>query len=339
MHATLKAPRLRTGDAIGIVSPSWGGAGMFPHRLERGIASLRSLGFQVKVGEYALNQDGSVSDTAEHRVSDLHAMFRDPDVRLILAAIGGDHSCHLLPLLDFDLIREHPTALMGYSDITVLNVAIWARTGLVTFNGPALLPDFAEFPRMFEYTERHFLRAATEPDPLGAIEPSDSWTEEFLDWREKEDLTRARVQQRSDGWQWLRPGRGEGVLVGGCLESMQHLRGTEYWPNFDGAILFLETSELAPSPSAVDSILMDYQNMGVFRQIQGLLFGRPMRYAPDERSQLRDVILERTADYDFPIVTDMDFGHTAPQFTLPIGCRARIDSPRRSFEIIEAAVR
>jgi len=82
-----------------------GGAAAFPHRVERGVAQLESLGFRVKFGRYALNQRGFVSDSPENRVGDLHDMFRDPEVRLILAAIGGDHSCHLLPLLDFDLIK------------------------------------------------------------------------------------------------------------------------------------------------------------------------------------------------------------------------------------------
>jgi muramoyltetrapeptide carboxypeptidase len=100
---------------------------------------LEALGFRVKIAPHAMNSAGYVSDTAENRAADIHAMFRDPEVKALVATIGGDHSCHLLPLLDFDLIRENPEALMGYSDVTVLNVAIWEKTGLVTFNGPALM--------------------------------------------------------------------------------------------------------------------------------------------------------------------------------------------------------
>ena len=86
---------------------------------------------------HALNRLGFVSDTPQNRADDLHRMFGDPEVKAIVAAIGGDHSCHLLPLLDFDLIWHNPKVFMGFSDITVLNVAIWKETGLVTFNGPA----------------------------------------------------------------------------------------------------------------------------------------------------------------------------------------------------------
>jgi muramoyltetrapeptide carboxypeptidase LdcA involved in peptidoglycan recycling len=120
---------------------------------------------------------------------------------------------------------------------------------------------------------------------------------------------------------------------------MQHLRGTMYWPDLDGAILILETSEEKPSPETVDGILTDYENMGAFGRISGLLFGRPYGYSPEEREQLHEVILERTGAYDFPVVADMDFGHTSPMFTLPVGCRALIDAGRERFEIAEAAVR
>ena len=302
------------------------GLGSTPHRVERGVKHLESLGFTVKIAPHALNQRGFVSDTVENRVSDLHEMFLDPDVRAIIAAIGGNHSCHLLPRLDFDLIRTHPTILMGFSDITVLNVAIWAKAGLVTFNGPTLLTDFAEYPQMLEYTERSFLNTLCQPEPVGVIERSPWWTEEFLNWSKKKDLERARYLEPAAGPVWLRQGFAEGPLIGGCIESLEHLRGTTFWPDFRDAILFLETSEAKPIPETVDAMLMDYQNMGVLEQIRGLLFGRPMRYAPSEKQELYQVLLDRTSAYEFPIVAELDFGHTAPQFVLPIGCRARVDT-------------
>jgi len=175
-------------------------------------------------------------------------------------------------------------------------------------------------------------------EPVGQVEPSAWWTEEELDRGEREDQTRARSGRASSGWTWLKEGSGEGFLVGGCLESMQHLRATPYWPDLDGAILFLETSEEKPELERVDGILIDYENMGVFERIRGLLFGRPMCYEPEEREQLREVILERTAGYDFPVVVDMDFGHTSPMLTLPVGCRALVDANRERFEIVEPAV-
>lgn len=320
-----------------MVSPSWGGLGRFPHRLERARSYLHSLGYRLKLAPNALGDAGYVSGTPEERAEDINAMFADPEVNAIVAAIGGDHSCHLLPLLDFDLVTRNPKIFMGYSDITVLNVAIQQRTGLITFNGPALLTDFAENPRMPPYTEHYFQRAVATGEPVGVVEPSPDWTEEFLDWSTQADSARPRTMQPSAGWTWLRDGVGEGPLIGGCVESLQHLRGTAFWPDWSGAILFIETSEEAPSPETVDGILMDYENMGVFDRISGLMVGRPMRYTDDQRGRLHEVLIERTDGYAWPAVADMDFGHTSPQFTLPLGVRARIDGERRRFEIVEAA--
>lgn len=334
----IKPNRLVPGDTIGIVSPSWGGAGAYPHRVDLGIKALTNLGFQVELAPHALNQTGFTSDTPANRVRDILDMFASPTIKAIIAAIGGDHSCHLLPLLDFELISQFPKVFMGFSDITVLNVAIWKKTGMITFNGPALLTDFAEFPHMFRYTEEYFLKCATSGDPIGKIEPSPVWTEEFLDWGEKKDLERPRQLVASTGWTWLKEGQAKGHLIGGCLESLQHLRGTEYWPEWDDAIFFFEPSEGRPTPETIDGILMDYQNMGVLDKINGMIIGRPMRYSEDEKQLLRERVLERTHGFSFPIITDMDFGHTSPQFTIPLGCLARINTKEHCFEIIENAV-
>jgi len=144
-------------------------------------------------------------------------------------SIGGDHSCQLLPYLDYNLIRHHPKIFMGFSDITVLNVALWSRTGLVTFNGPALLTDFGEYPRMQEYSERNFLKVVTDPHPAGVMFPSPGWTEENSRWPASKELERQRDLLPSPGWLWLQPGVATGRLIGGYIESLQHLRGTGFW--------------------------------------------------------------------------------------------------------------
>ncbi|MHB8928481.1 MAG: hypothetical protein ACYC9Q_12675 [Bacillota bacterium] len=122
------------------------------------------------------------------------------------------------------------------------------------------------------------------------------------------------------------------------MESMEHLRGTPHWPDFRGALLFLETSEDKPSPARVDAILADYGNMGVLGVVNGLLLGRPYGYDDEERLALHRVVLERTRAYSFPVLADVDFGHTSPTLTLPIGCRAVLDADARSLAVTEAAV-
>jgi len=299
------------------------------------------MGYRLKFSEHALDHDGWVSASPEQRAADIQAAFSDPEVKTVIAAIGGDHANQLLPHLDFDLLRAHPKIFMGYSDITVLNMAIWKTAGIVTFNGPAFLTDFAECPHMFTYTQAYFEKAVCSGQPVGPISPAAEWTEEFLDWGQQLDLTRPRRMQPADGWAWLKPGYAAGILLVGCVESLDHLRGTSYWPDdsqWQGALLFIETSEEAPPPARVDSILMDYENMGVFDRIGGLLVGRPMRYSPEQKTRLHEVLLDRTARYDFPILVEMDFGHTAPQITLPIGCRACINSQSQTFSILDAGV-
>ena len=181
---SIKPPMLQSGDTVGIVSPSWGGAGKYPHRMEKGIKQLEIMGFVVQIGRNALNQDGYVSDIPAKRAADIHDMFLDPKVKAIISAIGGDHSCHLLPHLDFDLIRNNPKIFMGFSDTTVLNITIWWMTGLVTFNGPALLTDFAEYPYILDYTKDSFDQTLCERHPIRIVQPADTWTEEFIEWGE-----------------------------------------------------------------------------------------------------------------------------------------------------------
>lgn len=334
----IKPKKLRPNDKIGIISPSWGGGSFFPHRIERGIRYLETHGFDVKIGTHAMNSIGYVSDTAKNRVEDIHSLFLDPEVKAVISSIGGDHSCQLLPLLDFNLIKENPKIFMGFSDISVLNNAIWKMTGMITFNGPAIMTDFGEYPELDEYTSYSVNKTLTNSNPIGEIIPSDWWSEEILDWGVKADLTRARKREISNGWKWLKRGSGKGILIGGCLESMEHLRGTKYWPDMIGSILFLETSEEKPSPAKFDGLLCDYLNMGIFEHIEGLLIGRCFSYTNDETSQIEKILLERLEEYSFPIITRMDFGHTIPQFVLPIGCEAKIDGELKKFSIIESAV-
>jgi muramoyltetrapeptide carboxypeptidase len=337
MHP-IKPAALRPGDTVGVISPSWFGGPSFRRRLDRGIRQIEALGFRTRIGTHALENAGWVSASPEERVTDLHEMFGDPGVRGIIATIGGDHACQLLPLIDWDLIRANPKIFMGFSDITVLNVAIWAETGMVTFNGPSVMTDWAEYPAMPEYAREAALAAITRAEPAGRLRPAPAWTEEFLDWETGEDETRARVMSPSTGWNWLREGQAEGRLIGGCLESLQHLRGTRWWPDFEDAILFLETSEERPSPATVDGMLSDYENMGVLDQIRGLIFARPYGYTDNDRHDLHEVIRERTARWAIPVLADVDAGHTSPILTLPIGCRTRLDSSRDLLEITEAAV-
>ena len=109
-------------------------------------------------------------------------------------------------------------------------------------------------------------------------------------------------------------------------------------PTLGTRYCFSKRPKPKPIPETVDAMLMDYQNMGVLEKIRGLLFGRPMRYSQSEKHELHQVLLDRSSAYEFPVVAELDFGHTAPQFVLPIGCRARVDTTKQSIEILEGGV-
>lgn len=336
--------RLRSGDLLGVVSPSAGAAGLFPHRVRAGVAALERLGFRVRLGRHALKTTAQTAGTARQRAADLHEMFADRAVRGIVCAIGGNHSNELLPLLDYALIRRNPKVFVGYSDITVLHLALRARAGLGTFYGPALLTQFAENPVPLSYTIEHFLRCVSRPEPLGRIVAAPHWTDEYLDWGRKADQARARRLIANPGTEWLSSGRARGPLLGGCLTSLMHLRGTRYLPRFDGAIIFWETPEGdAPgrgrSLSDVESCLTNLALGGVFARISGMVVGRPYGYTATETSGLKAAALSALGGRRVPLLFGADFGHTDPMVTLPMGAHASLDSRRRELVILDAGVR
>jgi muramoyltetrapeptide carboxypeptidase len=332
----VKPPRVRPGDTVAVVSPSAGAVGRWPHRVERARRYLESLGLSVRVMANAARTDGWASAPPEARVADIHEAFLDDDVAVVLAGTGGNHSNQLLPLLDYELIRSHPKVFQGFSDMTVLHWALARHAGLSTFYGPALVPTLGEFPEVLPYTDR-FLRAAWFGGEPIEYEPADVWTDEFLDWDQKTDLTRPRGLRRSDGWVAIRGGTATGPVLGGCLETIcWHLKGSDSWVDPAGAILFLETSEEVPSPAAVDAYLTDLEQLGVFDAAAALVFARPYGYGAADTRILWDVVAARTEAAGLPVLANVEVGHTDPLLTVPIGCPARLSAGERRFELLEA---
>ena len=339
MEALAKPRRVRPGDTVAVVSPSFGAVGRWPHRVERATAYLESLDLEVRLMPNAGRSEGWASAPPEDRVADIHAAFADDDVAVVLCGIGGNHSNQLLPLLDYDLIRAHPKVFQGYSDMTVLHWAFARHAGLATFYGRALVPELGEFPEVLEHTDR-CLRAAWFGEEPVVYEPSPVWTDELLDWDTKLDLTRPHELRESEGWVTIREGVTRGPLLGGCLETIcWHLKGSDAWLEPDGAILLLETSEEAPPPSDVDAYLTDLEQLGVFEAAAGLLVARPMGYGDDDRQQLWEVVERRTARAGIPVLGNVEAGHADPMVTLPFGVPAELDAGSRALRLLEAPTR
>ena len=333
----LRPPHLQRGATIGIVSPSAPVAARQPRRWQRGLRSLKALGFEVKVGQHALSDTGHTAGRAEDRAADITSLFLDDEVDTILATIGGYNSNQLLEHLDFDAIRTHPKILMGYSDTSALLLAILEMTGLVTFMGPALLPQFAEPAGLHPFTAKALQALLLEPTRQQTLEPSGTWIRERQRWGVNDDRPRGEVP--NPGPRVVREGRASGRLVAGNLGTMLVLAGSPYFPNLDGAVLCIEEDELE-TPASVDRYLTQLRTMGAFEQIAALLVGR---FSPDvgftDSHHLASLLLEATHGYAFPIATGFDFGHTDPMLTLPIGVRTEIDltgQPR--WTLLEPAV-
>jgi muramoyltetrapeptide carboxypeptidase len=333
---------LPSGGTIGIVSPSAGLAELFPHRLERGIMTIKRMGYRAVVAPHARERSNWVSASSKDRAGDLHAMFDDPDINAIACMIGGNHSNQILKYLDFRLIRRNPKIFIGYSDITILHHALAAKAGLRTFYGPCIMSEFGEVPDMLPYTKEWFLRAVTSSSPLGAVPPSDAWTDEFLDWGTKRDLTRPRTLHPSSGYEWWREGKAEAPVWGGAIPTITYAAGTDAWMNPAGMIYFIDLPEGDPgkayAQSWVDAALANLDNLGVFASICGLIIGRPYAYDDEKTQILKQIIMTYTEPYDYPILYNANIGHASPIITLPLGVTVRLDSDRDAFEIMEAGV-
>jgi muramoyltetrapeptide carboxypeptidase len=328
-------PPLKKGDTIGIISPSAGLAPFAMHRINLAVKYLEDNGFKTLIGKHALKNAGYVSASIKSRVDDLHSMFRNPAVKAIICTIGGNNSNQLLPYLDYKLITNNPKIFVGYSDISVLHFALQSQAGLATYYGPCLMTQFGEYPQPLAYTIQHFLKLVSEDKSKFPIKvlPSKKWTDETLDWFKKLDLKRPRKLFKNNGFVWFKKGQATGTAWGGTIPSINYLLGTKYWVKPQNSIFFLDIPEgrdihFGLGLSEVDAYLTNLENVEVFKDISGLLIGRPYKYTPDLLKNLKEIILRVTQKYNFPILTNVDLGHTDPMITLRYGQRITIDSTK-----------
>ena len=344
----LKPKKLQSGDKVATVSLSWGGPGAFPQRYEAGKQQLEDeFGVTVVEMPHTLSDASWIQRNPQARADDLMQAFTDTSIKAIFSTIGGDDSIRILPYLDLDVIRSNPKIFMGYSDTTMTHLACY-KAGLISFYGPSIMAGFAENRGMFPYMVDAVRKTLFDAEPIGSIAPNnDGWTVELLDWAESKNQTLKRRLTPSTEWKFLQgSGIHRGHLIGGCFESLDWLRGTEFLPNsetWQGAILFFETSEEAPPPSAVLRGLRAYAAMGILKELSGILFGRPGGLiSPDQFDEydkvISQVVVEEEGLKDLPIITHMDFGHTDPMFVLPYGIQAEIDCDAQRFTILESAV-
>ncbi|HAF62210.1 MAG TPA: LD-carboxypeptidase [Anaerolineaceae bacterium] len=344
----IKPQRLEKGDTVATVSLSWGGPAAFPQRYRAGKAQLEAeFGLKVVEMPSTLRSAEWLQQNPKARADDLNQAFSDATIKGIISTIGGDDSIRILPYLDLNTIRTNPKVFMGFSDTTTSHMACY-KAGLVTFYGPAIMAGFGENGGLFPYMVDAVRRTLFSSQPISRINPNtQGWTAEQLEWGDPINQSIKRNLQPCTGWKFLQgSGVHHGHLLGGCFDVLDWLRGTQFWlpaQDWQGAILFLETSEEAPPPSTVLRGLRSLAAMGILHQINGLIFGRPGgNISPQIFEQYDNVILQVVKDEqglnELPIVTHMDFGHTDPIFVLPYGLQAVIDCTQQTFMIPENAV-
>jgi len=294
------------------------------------VAELERHGFQVRLGERVERP----TDRAG-KLADLHALFEDDEVGAIVCTTGGTDSHQLLDELDYELVSAHPKIFCGYSDFTALQGAISARTGLVTFMGPSLLSDWAEFGGLPAYTWTEWEATVMRPEPRGEIGVAREWSSEFTEWDNEDDRPRAWVP--NPGPRRVRGGTAEGPLVPANLSTLLLLAGTRWWPDLDGGVLALEAAE-EEQGWWVERSLHQLRQIGVWERTAGLVFGRCHPQSGIEPQELNGLLLDATRGTTLPIAADFDFGHTEPHCTLPWGVRARLDADTPSLAVLEAAV-
>lgn len=196
---------------------------------------------------------------------------------------------------------------------------------------------------MFDYTKYWIEKVLFNDDMIGNIEPSPIWTSERLPWEEKNKLIKRETQSNS-GYELLQgTGIVKGQLIGGCMEVLEMLKGTELWPSkeiWENAILFLETSEDKPEPRYVEYWLRNYGSQGILQRAKGIIFGKPYDnlYYEEYKEAILTVVRKELKLVDMPILFNMNFGHTAPMITIPYGAIAEIDCDKKTFSILESGV-
>jgi muramoyltetrapeptide carboxypeptidase len=312
----VKPLALQTGDKIGIVAPSM-------HIIDEkavvnGIETLKQLGFRVEMGPNVHSKYRNTTAPAEHRAREMMRFFTDPDTKAIICLIGGDTAAQLLKMLDYETIRNNPKLFSGMSDIGHLNLALLSRAGLVTIYGSDLTFGFGADRNSpaTRYNIDLFLKCCTRPEPLGKMP---AFTQ----------------------WECWRPGKTRGRLVGGYLGAVASLYQTSFWPALEETILFWEA--IGTQPHEIERQFIIAEAEGFFNNVTGMVVGKLVGCEEKDYEgmlpDIKEILLEITKEYRFPIIGNADFGHSGIFMPMPGGLLADMDAENLSLELVESMVR
>lgn len=341
----IKPKRLKKGDKIAVVSLSWGGLGdeALIHKYHIAKECLeRDFGLQVVAMANALKGSVFVDEHPELRAKDLMDAFRDESISAIFCAIGGEDTIRLLPYIDYDVIRNNPKVFMGYSDTTVNHFMMY-KAGLVSFYGPSVMCEFGEYVKMFDYTAEA-VKAVLFSDTTGyEIKASLEWSDDFVPWSEENINIQKQMKPDAHGYEVLQgKGKATGHLLGGCIDVFTMVIGTELFPaleQWEGAILFIETSEDRPSPDFIKWTLRNLAAQGILKVLNGIIVGKPQgeQYYEEYKDAIMKVVALEENLTDLPIIYNMNFGHAMPIGIIPYGIKAKLDCDEKRITLLESA--
>ncbi|WP_406489316.1 S66 peptidase family protein [Streptomyces phaeochromogenes] len=339
-------PKPVPGDRVAVISPSAGLPGILPLPYELGLERLRTE-YGLEPVEYPATR--RMGSTPRERADDIHAAFADPDVKAVMASIGGDDQITVLPLLDRELIRANPKPFFGYSDNTNLLAHLW-NTGIVGYHGASVMGELGR-PGAMDPLTAESVQAALFTSGEYELRPAERWRDVDRDWADPATFESEPETRPGTGWTWVNADRVvEGRSWGGCLEILAGLlMADREIPRdlsvHDGGVLFLETSEELPSSEEVFRVLRNMGERGLLQRFSALLMGRAKTWSferpnsPQEgaryAAEQREAVLRAMGAYapDTTIVLDVDLGHTDPQIVIPYGGVIRVDGPARRITV------
>ncbi|WP_433719482.1 S66 peptidase family protein [Actinoplanes sp. CA-051413] len=320
---TLLRPRaLQPGDLVVIAALSGPLQAVYEPNVEKTVVVLERMGFRVRRApllEAGRHRWWSAATPAEI-AAELNTLLRDPEVRAIIANDGGQTALGYLDLIDFEAIRADPKPILGYSDISLLHLVLYARTGLVGFHADMATPGFGGNWQTASATRRAeledlYTRLLTSTEAIGALPASPTW----------------------ECW---RPGRTEGPLIGGVINRIVLAQATRFalpLESFDGAVLFWE--EMGGLASYVWSYLQVMRHSGILDRISGMVVGIPREIDGLEELTLREIVLDVLGDRDIPVLGNVEVGHAGPNLPMPVGIRVALDAQQRKLSLLEPATR
>jgi len=318
---TIRPKKLKRGDIVGIVSPS----SPIPKELKKqffeGVRVLeKEFGLRVKYTERVFDKYFYNAGTREARIKEFNEVWADPEVKMVLMSIGGYTANHLLDGIDYEMIKNNPKIFAGISDGTTLLNPIFSKTGLVTYHGSDLLFTFGR--PMSQQIKENIQQTFFSNENI-KLEPNKNWQHQ------------ENPKMENPGWNTVRSGKANGILVGGHIGCICDLMTAGYAPDFTKKILILEGTE---EDYETDSQLTRLKLARVFEKTNGIILGWFEDFSGqgyDKRRSVKDIILEVTKDYDFPILEISDLGHNVENYIFPIGAKAIIDADKKEIIINE----